>query len=235
VIDRLLIDSAAHVLVADLDEPETSTESMHHLLRVLRLRYGAALTLTDGRGAWCSAELVGEQIKVDGPRHTISRPEPPITIGFALTKGERPEWVIQKLTELGVDRIVPFQAARSVVRWSEAKAADQRDRWRRIATGALQQSKGVWLPEIDPVRSWSEASTAVEGPVVQADFDGPSLDLGQPCVFVGPEGGWDPTERSEFPSVGLGDRVLRAETATIFAAGLLVDLRQRHAGRPSAK
>ena len=84
-----------------------------------------------------------------------------LTIGFALTKGDKPELVVQKLTELGVDRIVPFVAERSVVRWDDDKAARNVERWRAIAREAAAQAHRPWLPEVAEVRPFAEVVAAV--------------------------------------------------------------------------
>ena len=76
---------------------------------------------------------------------------PALTVAFAPTKGERPEWVVQKLTELGIDRIVPLVSERSVVRWSGARGQGAVERLRRVAREAAGQCRRVWLPEITEV------------------------------------------------------------------------------------
>jgi len=148
-------------------------------------------------------------------------------------KGERPELAVQKLTELGVDRIAPFVAGRSVVRWEPARADRQVERWRAIAREAAMQCRRTWLPEVAPVASFA-AVTALPGAVL-ADAAGGPPTLDRPVVLVGPEGGWTPEERASGPpTVRLGAHVLRAETAAITAgailtalrAGLLADARQ---------
>ena len=74
--------------------------------------------------------------------------EPALTVVFAPTKGERPEWVVQKLTELGIDRIVPLRSERSVVRWSGQRGQATAERLRRVAREAAAQCRRVWLPEV---------------------------------------------------------------------------------------
>ena len=135
---------------------------------------------------------------------------------------------MQKLTELGVDRILPFSAARSVVQWDEAKAGRNLERLRRVAVEAAMQSRQRWLPTVEPVSSFS-ALVAGDG-VALADADAsaapPSLDA--PTILVGPEGGWSDEERAGAGGrfVRFGGSVLRAETAAIAAGVLLCALRE---------
>lgn len=150
----------------------------------------------------------------------VPRPAPLVTVAFAVVKGERPEWAVQKLTEIGVDHIVPLQAARSVVRWPLGESAAQLARLRRVAREAAVQSRRVWLPVVDGVTPFE----AVAGALTHPGGDPPSLD--QPILLVGPEGGWDEAElASGRPLVDLGPSVLRTETAAVVAGVLLCALR----------
>ena len=220
----MLLPAAAHVFVADLDAPELDEGDRHHLGRVLRLRPGEAVTVSDGAGRWRPCRLrAGLGLEPDGPVTEEPRAAPAVTVAFALTKGERPEWVVQKLTEVGVDRIVPVAAARSVVRWEGGKATAQVARLRQVARAAAMQARRAWLPEVGELAGFAEAveRLAPEGvALVHAGGSPPSLD--RPAVLVGPEGGWAPAElERSLPMVSLGPTVLRAETAAV-AAGLLL-------------
>ena len=166
----------------------------------------------------------GEALEPVGPVEREARPAPPITVCFALVKGERPEWAVQKLTEVGVDRIVPFVASRSVVRWDGDKAARNAERLRRVAREAAMQSRRVWLPEVADVAPFAEIAALPGLALAEAGGAPPSLD--HPAVAVGPEGGWGPEELAVgAPRVTLGPHVLRAETAAVVAGSLLVGLR----------
>lgn len=216
--------SAPHVLVADLDVPELEEAAVHHLTRARRLRDGDPITVTDGAGSWrpgrfrarAGVEVTGEVVRVPAP-------EPQITVAFALTKGDKPELVVQKLTELGVDRIVPFRAERSVVRWDEDRADRHHERLVAVARAACEQAHRCWLPVVEPVTDVAElarrgAVRLERGPV--------TVSLDRPVVAVGPEGGWSPDEREMLTGHdGLGPLVLRAETAAITAGALLGAMR----------
>lgn len=220
--------SAAHVFVVDVEAPAIEDDDdLHHLERVLRLRPGQAVTVSDGAGAWraCrwrpggTVEPVGEVVR-------DAAPSPPVTVGFALTKAERPEWVVQHLTEVGVDRIVPFVAARSVVRWDADKAARHVRRWRRVAREAAMQSRRTRLPCVVDVDGFAEAVRALGDGVTLAEPGGGPPSLRRPSVLVGPEGGWGGDESGrELPTVGLGPTILRAETAALAAGVLFCALR----------
>lgn len=218
------------MLVADPSVPVLGDEDRHHLGRVLRLRDGDELTLGDGAGRWCPAVFrEGAEPEPTGGVVVVEAPVAPVAVGFALIKGGRPELVVQKLTELGVDRIIPLSAQRSVVRWDEAKAVTQVDRFRRVAREAAMQSRRVWLPTVDEVAS-TGAVAPVEGLALAEPGGGP-LDASTSVLLVGPEGGWTADELADHPTVGLGPTVLRAETAAIVAGTLLTALRD---GRVSA-
>jgi 16S rRNA (uracil1498-N3)-methyltransferase len=189
------------------------------------------VTVSDGRGRWRACRFAsGARLEVDGPVVAEPSPSPPLTVAFALVKGERPEWVVQKLTEVGVDAIVPFVAERSVVRWDDAKAARNHDRLRQIAREASMQSRRVWLPTVEPVTTF--ADLALRAGVAMAERGGAAPSLEHPAVLVGPEGGWSEAERGcGLATVGLGSSVLRAETAAIAAGVLLAAARQQHVSR----
>jgi 16S rRNA (uracil1498-N3)-methyltransferase len=207
--------------VEDLERPDLAADDLHHLTRVLRLRSGAALTVGDGRGAWRTARLEGVGVVPTGPVQQTAMTDAPVCVGFALVKGDKPELVVQKLTELGVDRIVPFRADRSVVVWDEVRADKAVARLRQVARAAAMQSHRPTLPEVGAVAVL--ADLAAEPGVAMCARGGPPLEPGCRTLLVGPEGGWSDDERAlRVPTVGLGGYVLRAETAAITAAVLLI-------------
>ena len=171
------IAATAHTYLDRLDDHVVLTgEEGHHLQRVRRVREGEIVTGADGWGRWRVYEVAGSQAPVSScstraPSSRTSRTSCPRSPWrSSLTKGEKPELVVQKLTELGVDRIVLVAAARSVVRWDDAKAAANLERLRRVAREAGQQCRRARLPEVD-------------GPVTPAELAGhPGL------VVAGPDG-----------------------------------------------
>jgi 16S rRNA (uracil1498-N3)-methyltransferase len=211
------------VFVEDLEVPVLADDDRHHLTRVLRVRPGTALTIADGSGRWRTGVL-GTDLEATGPVVVADQPAVVLTIGFALVKGDKPELIVQKLTELGIDRIVPFRADRSVVRWDAAKATKAVARLRTVARAAAMQSHRATLPVIGEVAELS--ALAAEPGAALAERAGPPPSLAHPVILVGPEGGWTPTERAlGGATVALGGHVLRAETAAVTAGALLAALR----------
>jgi 16S rRNA (uracil1498-N3)-methyltransferase len=211
------------VFVDDLEAPALSPDDRHHLERVLRVRVGDPLTIGDGRGRWRTAVL-SAPIEATGPIIEEMAAGPPLSIGFALVKGDKPELIVQKLTELGIDRIVPFRAGRSVVRWDAARSSKATARLRAVAAAAAMQCRRTHLPTIDEL---TDLAVLVREPgAALADRDGDVPSLEHRLVLVGPEGGWAPEERDlAVPRVALGGHVLRAETAALTAGALLTALR----------
>jgi 16S rRNA (uracil1498-N3)-methyltransferase len=227
-----LAGARAHVFVADVESPVLAPDDRHHLERVLRLRPGDELTVADGAGRWRRCRF-GPAVVVDGEVELEAPPAPVITIAFALTKGERPEWTVQKLTEVGVDRIVPFVSGRSVVHWDEAKAARNAERLRRVAREAGMQSRRAFLPVVEDVTEFADVAT--RSGAALASPDGAAPDLTRPCLLVGPEGGWTADELALAPArLALGPTVLRAETAAVAGAVLLAGLRAGLVSRPDS-
>jgi 16S rRNA (uracil1498-N3)-methyltransferase len=214
--------AAAQVFVARLDRPELDPDDLHHLGRVLRLRAGEPVCAADGAGSWRPTVFTGgAALDATGEVASVPRPTPGLTVAFAPVKGDRPELAVQKLTELGVDRMVVFTSARSVVRWEGDRAARHVERLSRVAREAAAQCRRLWLPTVE------RADLAdLRGPgTVIADLGGRPPSTADHTVLVGPEGGWSDQEREARDAVTLGEHVLRAETAAIAAGALMAALR----------
>src|SRR5690606_13464725 len=156
-------------------------------------------------------------LEPDGPAVVVPPPAWPVTVAAPPVKGDRPEWMVAKLTELGVDRIVLVETARSVVRWSGARSRRPGRRLGRGARGASMQSRRTRLPELVGPVPLAELAAGRAGPVPSpAEPGAPPPAAGCRAVAVGPEGGWDPAElESMGPAVGLPGGVLRTETAAV--------------------
>jgi 16S rRNA (uracil1498-N3)-methyltransferase len=161
-------------------------------------------------------------VEIDGAASLVPRRQQIRTVAFAIPKADRPEWIVQKLTELGIDRIVPLHADRSVVRWDGERAERHIAKLQRVAVEALEQSRGVWVPVIaGPVTSREFLPTAAAAEPGGRGFEG--FDT----VAIGPEGGWSDEELAVAADrVSLGHSVLRVETAALVAGTLLVVSRE---------
>ena len=117
----------------------------HHLRRVLRLRDGESVSVTDGAGRWLLADVVldGSSLALEAAGEIVveAARTDPFTIATAMPKGDRLDWLVQKVTELGADRIVLLHAERSVVRWKAARVESQLARLQRISDEACRQSR----------------------------------------------------------------------------------------------
>jgi 16S rRNA (uracil1498-N3)-methyltransferase len=222
--------AGAHVFVDDLVAPSLDADDQRHLQRVLRLHTGSDVTACDGAGRWRACRLgSGPLLEPVGKVVVDPRPDPAITVAFAIVKGHRPELVVQKLTEVGVENIVAFEAERSVARWDESKAARHVERFRTIARQAAMQCRRTFLPEVGAATDFASVAALPGATLAEATGQPPSLSVR--TVLVGPEGGWGPSERSfGLPLVRLGAHTLRSETAAITAGALLVALRSRIVG-----
>jgi 16S rRNA (uracil1498-N3)-methyltransferase len=210
-----------------------------HIGLVLRARPGDALTLFDGAGGEVEAEVIRvERAETElalGARHTVAGPAASLTLLCAVPRGPRMDFLVQKTSELGVARIVPVITERSVVR--PGAEAGKRARWEKIAREAARQCGRADLPIVDPPVGLAEA---LAGPALPARrmalFEGEkarslraALAGAEPAataLLVGPEGGFAPDElavarAAGFEAVGLGERILRVETAAIVAVALV--------------
>ena len=218
-MNPVLRGSAAHVFVSSLESPQLTDEDDHHLRRVLRIRDADVVTLCDGAGKWVAARLTagGPVVESEPTTEVALRPA---TVISAIPKGDRPEWIVQKLTEIGTTAIGFMDCARSVVRWDAARAAKQIERLRRIAREAAMQSRRLWLPRVLDVVPFDEAT--VSGNCAIADPDGGDLTADTDTLLVGPEGGFTEGELNSVKRrVALSPNVLRVETAALAAAFLL--------------
>jgi 16S rRNA (uracil1498-N3)-methyltransferase len=226
--------AAGHVFVETLaDRLDVDGADGHHLARVLRLRPGEVVTAADGRGTWrpyTVKKVSGTGVHLEARSHPVVEPEPAprLAVAFALTKGGKPELTVQKLTELGVDRILPVLSQRSVARPDRARAGGAVARWRRLAREAARQCRRARLPEVAELSPLAELLghaalvVAERGGIPPAGL--PSPPGGELLVVVGPEGGLAPAEIEELAPwalLDLGPLVLRAETAALAAAAIL--------------
>ncbi len=192
-------------------ELELTGPATHHLQRVLRRADGAAVTYTDGAGAVGEGTLHGASVR-RGDERVEPAPTPAVTLAVAaLRSADRARFLVEKLAELGVDRLVWVTAEHGQGRPPRAEKAHA---W---AVAALEQSRGAHLLAVGgPL-----APAGIAGPLWVADPAGgpPPSEPGGVTVLVGPEGGLVAGEApAHARPVGLGPRVLRTETAAVAAA-----------------
>ncbi|MGB8933079.1 MAG: RsmE family RNA methyltransferase, partial [Anaeromyxobacteraceae bacterium] len=177
---------------ARLDAP-----GRHYLQDVLRLEPGAAVEVFDGRGGLYDAcvEPGFERLAL-GPRRDAPPGGAPIHLALALAKGEKIDLVVQKATELGAARIVPWEAARSVVRLEGERAEERAKRWRRIAEEAARQCGRADVPEVRVPATLVELVAEIPPGFLPVVFHGEGSvavarlpDADGVVAIVGPEGG----------------------------------------------
>jgi 16S rRNA (uracil1498-N3)-methyltransferase len=224
----------------DADVVVLSGPEGRHAATVRRLRPGERVDVSDGAGylAECvvaAAAGDGLQLTVQA-RRQMPRPDPAITVVQAIPKGDRGELATEEMTEVGVDRIVPWAASRCIAVWQGARGERSLAKWRLTAREAAKQSRRAWIPEVAPLAT----SAAVAQLAAKADCalllePGAEESLsrlslpgsGELLVVVGPEGGITPEEIGAFRAAGatavrLGPTVLRTSTAGPVAAAVLL-------------
>ena len=186
---------------------ETTGIQQHHLQRVLRIPVGSSISYTDGEGIRGTGMLKEPGIE----RGSEEEMAPPPLVHLAVAPPQsvdRSRFIVEKLQELGVRRLSWLTTI-----YGQAKAPRE-DKTRVWAISALEQSRGVWLMEIDgPIGIADIAAPLLTDP------NGTSTIDGMRTVCIGPEGGWAPDEiPNDVPVAALGATILRTETAAVVAA-----------------
>lgn len=218
-------------------------ESAHQISRVLRLVAGKKVQVLDGLGNEYLVELdyVGEDRvsgKVIDKRKADTEPRTFVRLLIGLTQREKFEWILQKCTEIGVSALVPMITSRSLVQRPD-EVANKYPRWQKIIREAAEQSHRGIIPNLEPVQLFSEIvknqlTSDTAGLIFWEEEQQTGLKKimegtsnRQFNLMVGPEGGFTPEEvnlaqKAGYISVSLGRRILRLETAALFAAGLVI-------------
>ena len=231
---------------------ELPADVAQQVRRVLRLRPGDELELLDGGGRAYLARLLDQragraELIAPLPDGDVE-PRLRITVALALLRGERFEWALQKCTELGAVGFIPLIARRTVVQAGDAAA--KLSRWQRIVREAAEQSRRRILPRVFPITPlagllalmhrgasaapalgialWEGERARSFAQALQSACAG-ALPLQELLLVIGPEGGFDPAEVEALRAqgaitAGLGQRVLRSETAAVLATGLALSL-----------
>lgn len=222
------------------DRVELTGEEARHAVVVRRTRVEERVVLTDGAGTSATVqvtETAATALAGTVEAVAVTEPEMPrVVVVQAIPKGDRGELAVEMLTEVGVDVVVPWAAARSVSVWRGEKRAKALARWRSTAREAAKQARRSWFPEVTDLVSTAEVAAllrAASVPVVLHEAaSGPLADLplpgrGEIVVVVGPEGGIAEDELAAFAAVGaepvrLGSSVLRTSTAGVAATAALL-------------
>ena len=235
--------------IADTWDEATATitgSQAAHLVRVLRAQPGTEFDVVAGGRVWHSvvAAIADDEVRFNLVAEIEAEPALPLTLLLSVYKFDRMEWAIEKLTEVGAERIVPVIARRTEKHLAQAAAA-RAERWRRIAMEASKQSRRSDVLQVDDpvplktavrqdpdavrlVLAEQERSTTLRQALTQA-LDAAGENAPSIRIAVGPEGGWAPDEEALFDAekwraVTLGPRILRAETAAITAVAIAASL-----------
>lgn len=223
-----------------LDGPEG-----RHAVSVKRLRPGEDVILTDGRGRWMEGVVKAaegkDRLVIMDLESVFEEPQqqPRITVVQALPKGDRGEVAVETMTEVGVDAIVPWQAARCITQWKGDRGLKALGKWRTTAREAGKQSRRVRFPEVANAATTKQVAALLAkadfAAVLHSDFEHRGAPLataqlpaeGEIVLVVGPEGGVSREELALFEEAGakayvLGRSVLRTSTAGTAAAALLL-------------
>lgn len=230
----------------------------HHARDVLRLAVGESITLFDSAGHTADAiirSLSRKQVEVDVDHISPPPPWPKVSVFCAVPKGERADWLIEKLSELGVAAFVPLQTERGVV---ESPGENKVQRWNRIAIESAKQSQRIGVMTIEPsmkliaaieasrpvtlrltLTTQGEAVSIVDAfarqprhPADGSAGDSPSTMPASLALFIGPEGGWTDAELNAMLAGGLTPTrltctILRIETAAVSAAAVVMSFLER--------
>ncbi|OYT32832.1 hypothetical protein DRJ22_00435 [Candidatus Woesearchaeota archaeon] len=218
---RLFFDGKLKEIV-DLDKEE----SRH--VNVLRLKKEDKVELFDGKGNIFKGKIesLGKTVKVKIIENTQEKKEKPtIELWTATPKGERSDWLTEKATEVGVDKIVPVIFKRSITIPKKNKI----ERWKRIAKTASAQSKRAFIPEISEPIELKKALQKTKGQIIVCTKQGKNItqiktEKEKIILLVGPEGGFSEEELQllkEKEKLSLGKNTLRTETAGVIGASVV--------------
>lgn len=201
-----------------------------HAAKVRRIRAGEMVLIGDGCGTILDCRVAG--VRTDGlvldvcARRVEQRPQPRLVVVQALAKGDRGELAVETMTELGVDEIVPWAAARSVAEWRGPRGERALARWRRAAREAAKQARRAWVPTIAALVTEAGVADRIRLATGIALHESASAALaqhplpanGEIVLVVGPEGGLTDGELNRFAAAGaatlrMGRPVLRTSTA----------------------
>jgi 16S rRNA (uracil1498-N3)-methyltransferase len=212
------------------------------MLRSLRLRTGDSFYAFDEEGTRYRMRILEATSRsLRAEVLESSPPEPPpevaVTLLVGLPKADKMDFILEKATELGCSRVIPFRSSRTIPRLDPEDARKRLLRWERIALAAAKQCGSGRVPDISPLLSWPDAlraAAASEGKVIFYEGEGRFglkkvltglAKVSSVALLIGPEGGFSEdevreAEKAGFLRAGLGSRILRVETAAVAALGM---------------
>lgn len=239
-----------HFFVSGISERDgqirIAGDDVNHIKNVLRMKAGDELLISDGEGTdyHCSIfSFENEEVvcQVIDTESSCTEPSVKFYLFQGLPKSDKLEHIVQKSVELGIYEIIPVEMARSVVKYDTKKQKAKQERWQKIAEGAAKQSHRGIIPEVKEILSMQKAlKYAKENlDLILVPYENfknieftketirsikPGMKVG---FFVGPEGGFEPTEIKEAEESGavlisLGSRILRTETAPLMLLSVLM-------------
>lgn len=216
-------------------------EEAKHCRQVTRHREGDTVVVFDGRGRKAVARIAsmhGGEVQLDvQSQSVVPVPACSITLVQGIVKGDTMDWIVEKAVELGVQRVVPVTAQRSIVRLDAADAAKKQAKWQRVALEACKQCGQAWLPEVSLPVSVEKAcaltasvelrlTASLEAGALPLKQLRPAASVASAALAIGPEGDFTEAEYDRLRTAGwqpwsLGNLVLRSETAAICALSIL--------------
>lgn len=217
-------------------------ESAHHISKVMRMEKGDQIIVVQNNIAYvCTILSVGQEVIAKQTGETVPSPEMPIQVDIAcgLPKGDKLEFIAQKGTELGMHALIPFVAERSIVKWDEKKGEKKTKRWEKIAQEAAEQCHRTFVPIISSPLTFKqliEIFPKYDAVFIADEENAKGMrtrfadklkkvydnELKSILLIFGPEGGISRKEAQIFQengaeTISLGPRILRAETAPLYA------------------
>jgi len=218
-------------------------EDAHHINHVLRMKPADKILVVATDGQVGVAEITGfneHEVTAVLCETVADHSEPPVRVSLAqgLPKSDKMDYIVQKAVELGVSKLFPIAAERSVVKYDKNKQSARQERWQKIAIEAAKQCRRTSVPAVEPIQSLAELFSVLEPTTaVLMLYEGPAQtgikDFLRDCqaeeylVLIGPEGGFSAAEvqlcqQHHVPTITMGPRILRTETASLAALSLIL-------------
>ena len=217
-----------------------SLSDIHHLKNVMRMKVNDKIEVVLNENVYlCKIEQINnKQIKLEVIAELNEKSELPviITMGISLVTENKFNLILQKLTELGVNSIIPLNTERSIVKLNNDKITNKQERWHKICKEAAEQSRRIIIPKIEPITKIMNLDTSIydlkllcspsEKKINLKDILSKKENYDRILIVIGPEGGFTLKEEQNlvndgFIKVSLGNRILRTETTPIFVLSIL--------------